>query len=211
MYFTSSDWAPQSGAGYFDARIFLLDLVSGQAMAKAGTLRTEGLGDPSLVEDDIPDESFVLIDDDRDWTPCEWASNLLLYSGLTNWLLVYMMAKGGRITEEPLPPQQRRLLARKGLPNPWHVVTVEPRFSDSGSPPGGTANRHSFRYDVMGHLRFGNHRLRDGSYRETIEWVRPHQRGLANEMYIPKVSYFRSGKVPDERMRRYFESAESDH
>ena len=67
-----------------------------------------------------------------------------------------------------------------------------------------TVQRHRYRYDVMGHIRFGRHRLRDGSYRETVEWVRPYQRGLANGVYIPKVSEFRGGKVPDSRMRDYF-------
>ena len=57
----------------------------------------------------------------------------------------------------------------------------------------------------MGFLRRGRHRLRDGTYRETIEWVRPHQRGLRHTRYVPKTSRFDAGKIPDERMLDAFE------
>lgn len=43
----------------------------------------------------------------------------------------------------------------------------------------GTGAKHGIRYDVRGHFR----RLATG---KTI-WVRAHQRGLANELYVPKV------------------------
>ena len=127
MFFTSADWSASEGTGYYDARIFLRDLDTGLPLGKAGTFRSEGLGDPTFLDEDIPDESFVRLDDDRDWSPCEWASNLLLYAGLTNLLLTYMVAKGVQVVPEPLSRQQRRKLERKGLPNPWHVVRVEPR------------------------------------------------------------------------------------
>lgn len=42
----------------------------------------------------------------------------------------------------------------------------------------GEGSKHSIRYDVRGHFR----RMTNG---KTI-WVRPHQRGLQNELYIPK-------------------------
>ena len=200
MYFTSSDCTGQ-GEGYFDGRSFLLDLETGFSLASAGTLRTMGLGDLSLVPDDIPDDTFVLISDNQDWSPSEWASNLPLYAGLLDWMLTYMVTKGVEVIPEPLSRQQRRQLERKGLPNPWHVVRVEPRFTDGG--PGSTHQgpRHGYRYDVMGFMRRGRHKLRDGTYRETIEWVRPHQRGLRNQTYVPKTSRFDVGKVEDKRMR----------
>lgn len=43
----------------------------------------------------------------------------------------------------------------------------------------GTGSAHGIRYDVRGHFR----RLTTGK----TTWVRPHQRGLANELYVPKV------------------------
>lgn len=49
---------------------------------------------------------------------------------------------------------------------------------------------HGFRYDVRGHFR----RLDAGK----VTWVRPHQRGLAHELYIPKVYAVTPRKV-DER------------
>ena len=72
-------------------------------------------------------------------------------------------------------------LTRKGLPNPWHIVTVQPRTvgGNGGANGRGTGHRYRYRYryDVMGFPRRGRHRLKDGTYRETVEWVRPHQRG----------------------------------
>ncbi len=38
-----------------------------------------------------------------------------------------------------------------------------------------------------------------GSYSETVEWVRPHQRGLANAIYVPK-TYIYDDKSPKVRV-----------
>jgi len=35
-------------------------------------------------------------------------------------------------------------------------------------------------------------------------WVRPHQRGLANDIYVPKTSMFKAGKEVDPVMNSYF-------
>jgi len=43
----------------------------------------------------------------------------------------------------------------------------------------GQGSRHAIRYDVRGHFR----RLAGGK----TTWVRAHQRGLSNELYVPKV------------------------
>jgi hypothetical protein len=43
----------------------------------------------------------------------------------------------------------------------------------------GSGVEHGFRYDVRGHFR----RMDNGK----TTWVRPHQRGLKHELYIPKV------------------------
>ena len=114
-------------------------------------------------------------------------------------LLAYMTAKGIEIVEHPTSRNTRRLLERKALPNPWHVIKVEPKFvvDEYGEEREETNRRHSYRYDVAGHIRFGRHRLRDGSHRSTREWIRPHQRGLANSNYIPASRRY-SNDLPDE-------------
>ena len=76
--------------------------------------------------------------------------------------------------------------------NPRTVLADE-----DGDQRGETDRRHSYRYDVAGHIRFGRHRLRDGSHRTTREWIRPHQRGLANSNYVPATRRY-SKKLNDE-------------
>ena len=104
-------------------------------------------------------------------------------------MYAYMQSKGIEIVEErPASRQQRRLLARHKPPNPWHVVRVDPRYRDQATPDiadDDYQRTHGHRYDVMGHIRFGRHLLRDGKQKYTLEWVRPHQRGLRHELYIP--------------------------
>ena len=109
------------------------------------------------------------------------------------YLGAYMMANGIEIVEEKVSRQQKRLLARRKGPSPWHVIQVKPTIRDVLPPEGkddGYVRRHGHRYDVMGHLRFGKHKLKDGTYRHTIEWVKPHQRGLRHEHYVPAIRKF---------------------
>jgi hypothetical protein len=127
-----------------------------------------------------------------------WERVIEHYTTLVQWIVVYMMAKSIEIVEEPLSRSARRRLERQSIPNPWHIVRVEPRFvkRTNGSTED-VGSSHGYRYDVMGHLRFKTN--------GTVEWVRPHQRGLQHELYIPKVSNFEGGKIPDERISDYFE------
>ncbi len=131
-----------------------------------------------------------------------WERASLAGSSLLQWVLAYMMAKS-IVIEQAGPPvsrQQRRLMARGGMPpsRPWHVVKVDPRYRRSyDSEDAGRS--HSYRYDVIGHLRLGRHRagvLPDGTrqYVETIEWIPPHQRGLANNLYVPKTYSVAAGR-----------------
>lgn len=60
---------------------------------------------------------------------------------------------------------------------PYYVCRI--RGVNYESQATGDGTKHGHRYDVRGHFR----RLDDGR----VTWVRPHQRGLANELYIPKV------------------------
>lgn len=60
---------------------------------------------------------------------------------------------------------------------PYYICRIRGIQYDSTDPTG-TGTKHGIRYDVRGHFR----RLQTG---KTI-WVRPHQRGLQNELYVPK-------------------------
>lgn len=67
--------------------------------------------------------------------------------------------------------------------NPYYVCKIVNKNSESIGT--GTGSHHQIRYDVRGHFR----RYDDG---KTI-WVRPHQRGLENEIYVPKIYRLEKG------------------
>lgn len=134
-----------------------------------------------------------------------WERTLESYASLLSWLLVYTTAKGITTVEEPLPRSIRRRADReaeklaasgRAAPQPWRIVVVEPTTTggaseDSFNGATGQGIRHGYRYDVMGHFRYGKSRLRDGSYRyHPVRWIAPHQRGLKNATYIPRISKF---------------------
>lgn len=137
-----------------------------------------------------------------------WYEKVILNdTELLSWCIAYMMAKSIVIEQEWGPRYQRRREQREGkIPQPWHVVKVDPKIVSGshqyGEPEQG--GRHRYRYDVMGHLRFGHHPRKDGTYNDTIEWVAPHQRGLANNVYIPKTSHFERGRTIAQPMQEYF-------
>lgn len=139
------------------------------------------------------------------WKPGWWERSAQQYASLTMWVMAYMMAKSVNIHEIPLTRQQRRWHEQHHkIPRPWHRVELKPKFSryiPSGEEPG---YHHNYRYDVVGHLRFNRHKLGDGSYNETIEWVPPHQRGLANEIYVPKTYQVKGRRRIDPTMKGYF-------
>lgn len=61
---------------------------------------------------------------------------------------------------------------------PYYVCRIRGVQYDSAGNPTGEGAKHGIRYDVRGHFR----RMTNGK----TTWVRPHQRGLANELYVPK-------------------------
>ena len=61
---------------------------------------------------------------------------------------------------------------------PYYVCRIRGVQYDSAGNPAGEGSKHGIRYDVRGHFR----RMTNGK----TTWVRAHQRGLANELYIPK-------------------------
>lgn len=188
-------------------RTWYVNMDLGIAITRAGLCRQNP--DPSEIPDSWPDEGYVpsgmLLMGQRDRYIGWWERATADYTSLFMWMMTYMMAKSITLVEEPMSRQVRRWHERqKTLPKPWHVVKVEPKFYAAGKDPEaeGTGTQHSYRYDVIGHIRFGRHKTKDG-YSETIEWVPPHQRGLQHSLYIPKTYKVDRDKQISPRMREY--------
>jgi len=77
------------------------------------------------------------------------------------------------------PAKVQRCRTSDGKPPllPYYTVEVAPGYRSAGGE--GAGAKHGYRYDVAAHFR----RLTDG----WPIWVRPHQRGLAHELYMPSV------------------------
>lgn len=150
------------------------------------------------------DELYLAADEDLTW----YERVLLNDTELISWCLAYMMAKSIVIHEEWGPRHERRRVQRENkIPQPWHVVKVDPKIIVGGHMADydeGKGTQHRYRYDVIGHLRFGHHPRKDGTFNDTIEWVPPHQRGLANTIYIPKTALFDKGRTIAQPMQEYF-------
>jgi hypothetical protein len=78
----------------------------------------------------------------------------------------------------PEKVQRRRAKEGKPLLPSYYTIEVAAAYRHTGEASE-TGGKHGFRYDVRGHLR----RLPDGR----LIWVRPHQRGIENEFYVPGV------------------------
>jgi len=199
-----ADYPPGAHPYQFVDRTWRFILETGQAMTPAGLAR--GTVDPSELPDDIDNATYVVCGEPMGieeryvgW----WERMLMALTELISWCLSYMMAKSIKIIPEPLSRQVRRNMARKNIPNPWHVVRVEPVIKP-GSNNTGEGSGPSYRYDVQRHLRFNRHRLKDRTWKYTIELVPPHQRGLGNALYVPKISKFEGGKIPAREMEHYW-------
>lgn len=82
------------------------------------------------------------------------------------------------LQEAPAAIQKRRQRENRPSPPPYYTVTIRPQYRRAGEhADGSTGSKHGYMYDVRGHFR----RLPDGR----LIWIRPHMRGLANELYIP--------------------------
>lgn len=87
---------------------------------------------------------------------------------------VYLQETGG----VPESVNAKRAQKGKTLVEPYYLCRIHGvNYGNTNSVGGGT--HHGFRYDVRGHFRY---------YKATglVKWIRPHQRGLQNELYIPK-------------------------
>jgi hypothetical protein len=167
-----------------------------------------------FLNDGYPDDNFTMVPcgilPEEEGRHVGWFEREAIgHAGFLGYCLSYMMSKSVSIDEIPISRQQKRYNDRKGITvKPWHQVNLDPRFYRTVEEPDGSRiNSHNVRYDVIGHLRFGNHKLKNGEYRETIEWVNPHQRGLKNDIYVPKVHRIKGNRQIDtDRMDEYFES-----
>jgi len=82
---------------------------------------------------------------------------------------------------------RKRAAKGKRVLEPYYTCRIDGVQYDKSGSEVGTGSQHGFRYDVRGHFR----RLEN----KTI-WVRPHQRGLAHELYIPKTYDARGKRAP---------------
>lgn len=195
-------------------RSFLYHVPTGTVKTRVDEV-SDLFNDPSQIPENYPKQAFNAGEDlgieNRylGW----WEQVLLNYSSLTSWILLYLMAKGIEIVEEPLPRSEKRRKERESkknekeettYPNDWHIIQSKPRFSNGSSNGNGSGKQHRFRYDVMGHLRHGRHQLKDGTWKLILEWVTPHQRGLNNSLYIPAIRKAEVNKKSDERNYEYF-------
>jgi hypothetical protein len=162
-------------------------------MAFPAVMNVRGTADPSEIPADWSDVSWFTTGLNIPEMPNRhigwWEQGIQSFSQLLCWMFSYMMAKSVKIEQIPLTRQLRRQLERqKGyVPQPWHRVWVEPKvFEKRISDLPGEGGEHGYRYDVISTLRFNKHKLKDGSYRHTIEFVPAHQRGLKHNLYIPK-------------------------
>jgi len=112
-----------------------------------------------------------------------WAKNLATACiGYINCENIYLEQKGGA----PEKVNRKREAKGKSRLEPYYVCRIRGVNYDSVAT--GTGSAHHIRYDVRGHFR----RLTTGK----TTWVRPHQRGLQNELYIPKTYKVEKGSKP---------------
>jgi hypothetical protein len=94
--------------------------------------------------------------------------------GYINCENIYLHKEGGA----PEAVNRKRERQGKKILEPYYVCRIKGVQYDSNGNATGEGTHHGFRYDVRGHFR----KLSSGK----TTWVRPHQRGIQNELYIPK-------------------------
>ena len=198
---------------------FVYHASTGRALMQFDSIKAE-LDNPADIQRWHPDlsnddEGAMLIEAGSPQSLEDWPRNIgqhesicMQMAEILSWTLAYLMSKGLRIIQVLPPRAERRRAQKKGeIPQPWHLVELDPRFiRDSNGNGEATGGReHGYRYDVIGHLRLARRKMPDGTYRESIEWVRPHQRGLKNSLYIPKTYNVKAGKIQSPTMDKYWD------
>jgi len=92
--------------------------------------------------------------------------------------IAYVNCENVTLEKQAVAEKVNRKRAREGkrVLEDYYLCRLRP---GKGEAAAGEGPVHSYRYDVRGHFR----RLPDGK----LTWVRAHQRGLAHELYRPKV------------------------
>jgi hypothetical protein len=103
--------------------------------------------------------------------------------GYINCANIYLEKQGGA----PDKVNKKRVAKGKTRLDPYYVCKIRGVKYTSTEGAGGRGRGVSFRFDVRGFFR----RLPSGK----VVWVRPHQRGLQHELYVPKVYEVNKGEV----------------
>ncbi len=114
------------------------------------------------------------IDDERKSAMQTWKNVAIACIGYVNCENIYLH-RDDEVSESVNAKRERK---GKNRLEPYYVCRIRGVQYDSAGNPTGEGAKHSIRYDVRGHFR----RLTNAK----TTWVRPHQRGLENELYIPK-------------------------
>jgi hypothetical protein len=115
---------------------------------------------------------FSFSDDTRSNAMLHWKNLVIACIQYINCENIYL-EKVGEVSESL---NRKREKKGKSRLEPYYICRI--RGINYDSDPTGEGSKHGIRYDVRGHFR----RYDSG---KTV-WVRPHQRGLSNELYIPK-------------------------
>lgn len=142
----------------------------------------EDMGTESIKWASGGDQVFSFDDETRRNAVLHWKNVIVSCIGYINCENIYLEKQG----EVPEAVNRKREAKGKSRLEPYYVCRIKGVQYDGHAT--GEGSKHGIRYDVRGHFR----RLETG---KTI-WVRPHQRGLTNELYVPKVYKVSKGAKP---------------
>lgn len=133
--------------------------------------------DPRVIETEI-DRDLLIMDH---LTPADIKiRNKEIIRLLACALVAYINCENITLERQAVEEKKNRKRAAKGkrVLEPYYTVKIRGTQYERGER-GETGRQVSFRFDVRGHFR----RMENGK----LTWVRPHQRGVQHEMYVPKV------------------------
>ena len=119
-----------------------------------------------------------------------WERITQQYCDMFIWILMYIQSKQIVITELMPQRSERRRLQRKGeVPQPWHILKVDPKlYINLNRTEGGTTGTaHGHRYDVRAHWRRQTIKYGPGRKlsKRVTQYIPAHVGGLRNEIYVP--------------------------
>lgn len=133
-------------------------------------------------QSDTPLEKSYRDSDGNDLQDVNFFRNLAIACiGYINCENIYLHQEGA----VPDKINRKREKQGKKILESYYVCRIRGVQYDSNGEPTGEGTHHGFRYDVRGHFR----RLESGR----TTWVRPHQRGLQHELYVPKTYVVEKG------------------